>query len=162
MILDIESTIVTQSILWFSLNHLIDEISCFNWPASLNFSLFNLNLFWQYVISDLLSWFSNVWSSAVHAFVSHNSNSEIVNWGGMILPTHNFRSHVTWSTRCVLSILWPPYSSNTEISYSQISFGVYHKVFRLDISMDDLFLMTVFQSCHQTCNKEAYIHEYSN
>jgi hypothetical protein len=30
MILDINSTIVTQSILWFSLYHLIDEISCFN------------------------------------------------------------------------------------------------------------------------------------
>ena len=91
MILDFLWTIQAQPIYWFSLYQFIDEISCFKAPASWDFIFADLNLFWQNMISDLFSSLAYVWAFTVHAFVTDNAHSEIVNSYSMILSAHHFR-----------------------------------------------------------------------
>jgi len=125
MIFDFLCSIVSKSISRFSLNHFIDKISCFNCPSSWNFSFFNLYLFGQNVISDFFSGFTLIWTFSVHALICHDTNGKIIHRSCMILPAHDFWCHISWSSRCILSIFWSPYSSNSEICYPDITFHIY-------------------------------------
>jgi hypothetical protein len=60
VILDFRRSVESKSVHGFSLDHLIDKVSCFYWPSSWDFVSLNLNLLWQNVISDFLSRFANV------------------------------------------------------------------------------------------------------
>ena len=144
MSFDFFCTIVTQPILWFSLNHFIYEISCFDTPVSWDFTFFNLNLFWQNVISNFLTWFSDVRASSIHALICHDSNCEIIHWGRVVLTAHNLWSHISWRTRCILSIFRSPDSCNPKICYSYIAVHVDDQIFWFYVSVDNLFFMAVF------------------
>lgn len=157
VVLDLIGAVGTKSILWFSLNHFIDEVCGLNRPSPRHFALFDLNLFAQNVVPDFFAGFSDVGPSTVHALVGHNSNGEIIDRSCMVLTAHNFWSHVTWRTGSVLRVLRPPNSSNTEISYSYVAIIVDHKILRLDISVDDLLLVAVFQTGYKTSNEEPCI-----
>lgn len=157
MIFNFLCSIISKSICWFSLDHFIDEISCFNWPSSWNFSFFNLNLFRQNMISNFFSWFSLIRSFSIHAFICHNSYSEIINCGGMVLSTHYFRCHISWSSGCILCIFWSPYSCYTKIRYSDVTLHINYQIFRFNISMNNLLLMTVFKTSYETGYKEFYM-----
>jgi len=146
MVFNFWCSVVTKSICRFPLDHLIDKIGCFDRPSSWYFTFFNLNLFRQNMISDLFPWFSLIRTFTIHAFISHNSNGKIINRSCMILSAHNFWCHVSWSSRCILGIFWSPYSCDTKICYSDITFHINYQVFGFDISVDNLFFMTVFQS----------------
>lgn len=94
------------------------------------------------MVSDFLPGLANVGSSSKHAFESHDSDSEIVDTGGVVYSAHNLWCHVTWSSGRVLSILRSPDSGNTEISNSEVSFFIYDQVLGFDVSVDDVLLVT--------------------
>ena len=144
MIFNFLCPVITKPISWFPLNHFIDKISCFDRPASWHFSFFDLNLFGQNMISYFFSRFSLIRTFTVHAFICHNSNGKIIYRCCMILSTHYFWRHISWSSRCILGIFGSPYSCNTKISDSNITFHINNQIFRFDISMNNLFFMTVF------------------
>ena len=148
MIFNFWCSIVSKSIRRFSLNHFIDKISRFNRPASWNFSFFDLDLFRQNMISNFFSRFSLIWTFTVHALICHNSYGEIIYRSGVVLSTHHFWCHISWSSWCILSIFWSPNSSNSEICYPYITLHIYDQVFRLNISMNNLFFMAIFQSSY--------------
>mgnify|MGYP006083951385 FL=1 len=148
MIFDFKGSIVSESIRRFSLNHFIDKISCFNRPASWNFSFFNLDLFRQNMIPNFFSGFTLIWTFSVHALICHYSYGEIIHRSRMILSTHNFWCHISWSSRCVLSIFWSPYSSNTKICYPNIAFHINDQVFRFNVSMNNLLFVTIFKTSY--------------
>jgi hypothetical protein len=92
MILDFLRTIQAQPIDGFSLDQFINEISSFKAPARGDFIFADLNLFRQNMISDLFSRLAYVRAFSVHAFVTDNAHSEIVNSDSMILSAHHLRS----------------------------------------------------------------------
>ena len=148
MVFDLSCTCISQPVLRFSLYHFIDKVSCFNTPSSWNLTFLDLNLFRKYVVSNFLSRLSYIWSSSKHAFIGHYSYCKIIDRSCMILSAHYFRSHVSRCSRGVLSILWSPNSSNSEISDPHITIIVNDQVFWFDISMNNLFFMAVLESCY--------------
>ena len=146
MIFNFCCTVITEPILWFSLDHFVDEIGSFNWPSTRHFALLNLNLFAENVVSDLFTWFANVWSAAKHALICHDSNSKIIYRCGMVDSTHHFWCHISWGSGSILSIFRSPNSCDTEISDSQISFLVDDEVLWLDVSMNDVLLVADLQA----------------
>ena len=93
-----------------------------------------------------------------HALISHDASGEIINGDAMILPAHDLWSHVPGGTRSVLIIFRTPLSRNTEISDAQITFTndilktnltifIKDEVFRLDISVKDIFVVNIFEAC---------------
>ncbi len=78
MTLDLIRPTISQTVLGFPLNHLVDKVSCFDTPASWNLSLFDLDLFGKNVISNLFSRFTDIGSAAKHALVSHYSHGEVI------------------------------------------------------------------------------------
>jgi len=117
--------------------------------------LLYLNLLRDDMITDLLPWFSNVRSLSKHAFKSHNSNGEVIDNRVVILPAHYLRSHIARCSRSILSILRSPDPCNTKICDSDISLIIDHQVFWLDVPVDDLLLVAVFQAWHQTSHEET-------
>ena len=108
------------------------------------------------MISYFFSWFTLIRTFTIHAFICHNSYCKIIYGSSMVLSTHYFWCHISWSSRCILSIFWSPNSSNSEISYPYISFHIYYQIFRFNVSMNNLFFMTILQSRYETGNKKFY------
>ena len=89
------------------------------------------SLFWtfQHRVAANLTWLVDKrrkewWDSypAEHAFIGHDANCEEVHGARMVLSTHNLRGHVSWCAWRVLSVFLPPNSSNTEVSYTQVTY----------------------------------------
>ena len=95
MIFDFLTPVVAESILGLPLYHLIDEVCGFYAPANRHFLLLDLDLFCQYIISNVFPRFPNVWPFTIHALISHNSHRKIVHGERMILSAHYLGSHVT-------------------------------------------------------------------
>ena len=94
--------------------------------------------------------------SSEHAFECHNSYSKIIHWYSVILSAHDLRSHITWCTTRVLCIVRSPHSCNAEISNSHVPICINDQIFRLYVSMNNILVVNVFESLHQTCNEKAY------
>ena len=58
----------------------------------------NLNLLGKDHVSDLLTTAANVRSPAKHEFVANYTQGKVVNSKAVILPTHDLRGHVAWSS----------------------------------------------------------------
>jgi hypothetical protein len=116
-----------------------------------------LNLLRKDVISDLFSGLANVWSSAEHTLVRHDTYSEVINTSGVINSAHDLWSHISWGTGRILGVLWSPDSCNTEISNPEISNFVNDQVLRLDVSMDDILFMAFFQASNEASTPKLYM-----
>jgi hypothetical protein len=92
----------------------------------------------------------------MHALVGHDTHSKVVYSGAVIDSTHYFGSHVAWSSRSILRIFRPPNSGDSKVSDAHVAALIYHQVFRLDVSVNDILLMAHFQTSYKTCYKEAY------
>lgn len=64
----------------------------------------------------------------------------------MILSTHYFRCHISWSPTSVFRIFWIPYSGYSKICKSEVPIAIENKIFRFDVSVDDSFIMHIFES----------------
>jgi hypothetical protein len=149
-------SIVTKTILRLALNHFIDEVGSFNCPTARNFSLLYLNLLWENMVSDFLTALAYIRSSAVHALVGHHAYSKVIDTGCMVLSAHDFRCHIAWRSRGILSIFRPPNSCNSEVCDPQVTFFIDYQVFRLDISMDNVLFVAAVETCNQTRHKKSY------
>lgn len=67
------------------------------------------------MVSDFFATLSYVGAAPKHALISYDAHSEIINGTSMVLTTHYFRGHVTWSATSVLSVLFTPHSGNAKI-----------------------------------------------
>ena len=66
----------------------------------------------------------------------------------MILSAHNFRGHVAWSAGRILSVILSPDASNSKVGDTHIAIGFYDKILRLDVSVNNIFIMDVLQPCY--------------
>ena len=90
----------------------------------------------------------------------------------MVLATHDLGCHISRCAGCILRILFTPHTSNTEVRDTNIScenqivkknatrlqsltIGVDYKILGFYISVNDTFLMKIFQSRHKTSHEEA-------
>lgn len=72
----------------------------------------------------------------------------------MVLPAHDFRSHVAWCARGVFLVFGSPYSSDTEICDAQVAVGVKNEVFRFDVSVDDALVVDVLEALNDAGGEE--------
>lgn len=138
-------SIQPESIYWFSLQCFIYKICSLKTPAFRNLMSFDLNLFCQNCIPDLLPWFSNIRSFPKHALIRNDSYSKIINSDTVILAAHDFRSHVTRSSRCVFRVVRIPDSGDTEICEAEVSVFFKHQILRFDIPMDNSFVVNILK-----------------
>lgn len=135
--------------------YFIYEICRFKRPIRRDVSLFDLDLMRNDVISDFFAAAPIVGSSPKHAFVSNDSNSVVVNREGVILATHDLRSHVARCTRRILCVILPPDTCNTKVCDAQVTITLYDEVLWLDISVYNILVVDVLETSHETCDKES-------
>jgi len=155
MAFDFVASVVAESVLRLPLDHLVDEVRGLYAPPDRNLLLLDLDLLCQDIVSDVFPRLSDVRPFTVHALVSHNSHGKIVHGERMILPTHDLGSHVPGRARRVLSILLSPISCDTEIRDPEVALVIDDKVLRLDVPVNNLLLMAVFEAGHEACNEKA-------
>jgi hypothetical protein len=93
--------------------------------------------------------------SAHHALVADDSDCEVVDSHSMVLSAHDFWSHIPGSPTRLLCVFWVPDPRYTEVGHLQIAFLVEHQVFRLDIPVNDAFIVDVFERVDDAGDEEA-------
>jgi hypothetical protein len=73
----------------------------------------------------------------------------------MILSAHYLWSHVAWGSTCIGSVIWPQIPGYPQIRQIRIALLIQNEIFRLQISMDNIIFMEIFQRKYYTGNKEA-------
>ncbi len=142
---DFLRSIQSESIYRFSLQCFINKICSLQAPAFRHLMSFDLYLFCQNCIPNLLPWFSNIRSFPKHALICYDSHSKIVNSDSVILAAHYLWSHVTRSSWCVFGVVGIPDSSNPKISKAEISVFFKHQILRFDVSMDNSFIVNILK-----------------
>lgn len=72
----------------------------------------------------------------------------------MILSAHYFRSHISWSSTCVVTIIWSPFSWDTKICYSYVAIAIHQQVLRFDISVYYTIVVHILKSNNATCDEK--------
>lgn len=140
---DLIHSVIAKSLVAFPLNQFINEVSSFNRPARRNFLLFDLHLFLEHLISDLLPCFALVWPLSHHAFISNDSKCVIIDSKCMVLLAEDLGGHIAGGPARLLGILFLIMPGYTEISNSQISQFIQDDVLRFNISVNDVTLVKV-------------------
>lgn len=94
VVLDLGRSRVAQPVLRLALYHLVDEVSCLNTPARRNILHLYFNLLRHDMFADLFPALADVWTLAVHAFICHDSDGEVVDCLRVIETQHDLRRHV--------------------------------------------------------------------
>ena len=115
MLLHLQDTGPAQPLNRFSLQQFVDEVSCFHRPAFGDLFFLDQHLSFLYFLFYLLSRFTEVRPFSHHNFVYNHSECVVVHLVSMTVVEHNFRGHVAWGARGVLSIVDPQM-----FGYSQI------------------------------------------
>lgn len=79
----------------------------------------------------------------------------------MILPAHDFRSHVAGRTRRIFRVLWVPNPCDAEVCDPHVAMLIENKILRLNIPMQDAVSMQVLQTSDHTRDKEFWKHKIS-
>lgn len=115
MILDLLRAVQSQPVYWLSLYKFINEVCCFKTPTRRHLVLSNLYLFRQNVISDFFPSLSDVRAFSIHALVSNDTHSKVINSDSMVLSAHHLRCYITpllisinYSYPCILEYLMYP------------------------------------------------------
>lgn len=98
------------------------------------------------MVANLFPVFATIRTFAEHAFVRDNTHSEVIDGDAVVLATHDFWCHVAGCSRGIFCILGVPQSGNTQISHAKITLLVEHKVFWLNVSMQDCILVQILQT----------------
>ena len=89
-----------------------------------------------------------------NSFKNDDSKCEIVDSHSVILPAHDFRSHIARSSTCIFFIIGVPNSCDSKVCNSQISLTIKYNVFRFDVSMNNAVVVQVFKALNNTGSKE--------
>lgn len=92
--------------------------------------------------------------SARHALIENDPERVVVDREGMILVTEDFRRHVPRSARGVFRVLCSPVFGDPEVGKVKIALIVEDKVFGLEVTVDDVLAMHVFQGKHYASSEE--------
>ena len=76
----------------------------------------------------------------------------------MILSTHHFWSHVAWSPTGICGIIGLDETGNSKISGAKVAFIVKNEVLWLDVSMDDVVEMEIFETHQDAGDEELGLH----
>lgn len=89
-------------------------------------------------VADFAPALSLVGPPSEHAFPSDHPHSEIVSSDPMVVFAHNFRSHISRSSTGLVAVVgvWVPLTGYAEVGELEVAFGVEHKVFGFDITMN--------------------------
>lgn len=147
----------SQSVLRFSLNESIDKVSSFKAPSFGKFWRFDLSLFGEHVLSDLISSSSVIRSFSSHEFISDDSECKEIRDKAVILAADDLRRHVPWSATGIRGIIDSECSCNTQISNSNITPWIKNQVLRLDVTMNDVATMHMLKAQNYTCHKKFYL-----
>jgi hypothetical protein len=107
MILNFLHTCPSQPLHRFPLQQLVSKISCLNTPSIRYISLRNNNLLLFYLLFNLLSRFTKIGPFSHHNFVDDDTQSVVIYFIPMVMMEHDFRSHISRSTRCIFTVIWP-------------------------------------------------------
>ena len=140
------NSIESKSVRRFSLNHAIDKICTLKWPSFRNVLFLYLNLFGKNLIPNLLPASTIIWPFSKHHFISNNPNCKIVNFIRMILTAKNLWSHISRCSTCIAWVIVSPFSSNSKICNSCISFTIQYYILRFNVTMYYLIFMQIFQT----------------
>ena len=106
---------ISDSVRGFSLEALIDEVSCLDGPALWNLVPLNLDLLAEDLFSDFAPASTDVWSAALHALVGDDTDREVVSGESVVLPAHHFWGHVSRSAGGLTCVVWGHNARNSEI-----------------------------------------------
>lgn len=138
-----------------SFTYPVNEICGFNWPAERNLISFYLNLFRKDMVANFFPRFAKIGPPSKHALVGNYPHCEVVYWASMILTAHHFRRHVSWSARGVLGIIFAPNSCDSKVGNSKVAVWLNNQIFRLDVSVDDIFVVDVLEASDKTSHEET-------
>ena len=147
-------SLFAEAVTRLPLNKSVDEVSGIGRPILRNFILMDLDLFREYVITDLLPILAMVGSLAEHALICNDTHGEVVNGYTVILAAHNLWSHVAGRARGVLRVLGVPQACNTQICDPQVAVLVKDQVLGLDITVQDGILVKIFEAEEHASNEE--------
>ena len=156
MLLEHLGAFLTETITWFSLQKLVNKVSSFQRPTVRDIRIVNFDLLGQNMVANLFPVFATIGTFAEHALVSNDTHGEVIDSDTVVLATHHFWCHVAGRSRGIFCILGVPQSSNTQISHTKITLLVEHKVFWLNVSMQDCILVQVLQAQKHARDKEFY------
>lgn len=115
----------------------------------------NFCLMSQYFLTNLFSTISHVWSYSEHNFICNYSKSKKINFIRMIHSTNDLWSHVTRGTTCLISIILSNFSSNSKVSYMNISILLKNNILRLQVSMNYSMRMNILKSLNNASNYKS-------
>lgn len=121
MCLDLCRSIQTKPCTRFSLQQFVTEVTSFDAPIHWNLVSAYAHLLGQYLVSNFLAALAAVGSESEDAFEYDHAECEIVDCDTVVLPAHDFRSHVAWCARGVFLVFGSPYSGDTEICDAQVA-----------------------------------------
>lgn len=159
MLLEHLGAFLTETITWFSLQKFVDEVSSFQRPTVRDIRIVNFDLLGQNMVSNLFPVFATIRTFAEHALISDDTHGEVIDGNTVILATHDFWCHITGRSRGIFRILRVPQSGNTQISHAKITLLVEHKVFWLNVSVQDCVLVQILQAQKHASDKEFYRHK---
>jgi len=138
-----------------SLQAFVNEVCCFFIPAVRDGVLFYLDLADEYLVADVLPGAPLVGSLAHHALVGDDAHCEVVGGQAMVLSAHNFGRHVAGRARRLTRVVWRQNPRYSKVSQAQIAFIIEHKVFRLDVPMDNKLGVDGLKGVDEACDEEA-------
>ena len=114
----------SKSLCRLSHKTLIYKVCCFFGIAFRDVFISYLRLLVQYGVSHLFTTSTDVWSAPHNAFVSYNTNCEVISCYSVILLEHHLWCHVPRCARVLCIIYGNPFLSNTKVSKPKISIGI--------------------------------------
>ena len=106
------------------------------------------------MVTDFFPRLADVGSSTKHAFVGHDAHGEEIDRSGVVLTTHDLGSHVSRRSRRVLCVVLTPNPRNAEVCNPHIPVNINHKVLRLNVPVDDVLFVEIFEARDEACYKE--------
>jgi len=98
---------------------------------------------------------------AEHELVGDDSECEVVRNEAVVLSADDLRgciaysgTHIAGRSASIAGILLPVQSSDSQVRNADVPFVIEHKIFRLNVPMDDVLLMEVLQPENDTRYEE--------
>ena len=150
----LRASIVANSVNRFSLQTLVNEVSCFFVPPLGDTILLYLHLATENLVSDIFARAAFVGPLTHHALVSDHAHSEIVSSQAMVLPAHHFWGHVAWRPTGFTRVIRRQNPCDAEVSEAEVALVIKDEILRFDVPVNNQLRMHRLQCVNQACDKE--------